>query len=714
MAEVLDNQEQLQEPLSEEELADLMADYQREMAALESQGTVSGALPPVEHASITDTAISDAESPAAGGVGAEPGSALDFNDEDFSDPLGADPEFGWPDEPEETGSDERIIIPEEGVSEKSPSRTVKPDDIAEIQREISASLQEEGIPNLDLAPRIAVSALNILQAYYARTNPDKDLQELLPGDNSLDVAARVIEHLKEPEMDLAHTHDMWVRDRKAEGYLRGEMNEDERTHPDLLRYEELPAEKRQADTLFATIVRALSDMKAGLNSLAMSDDATLKDSQSLTAVDALVGEAVYRVMRSVQANDRPGAAVPFSELGVSEQQHYTTLARHSLAAASADEIFGEVGASEALAFEVAKSANTVLTSFKDTLREGIRVSFEHAPTNGGPDINQAPKQPEEPPTALSRSTEHAKRKIPTLFTTQKAVSNALFNTSHYRDLLFAEWSKIKPFSKNRKIPNQEITKEHIYRGIEQKIQTDDVFRTQMIAMLIEKDPKSMPRAAFKKAPVGSAEERLNMIETIRAHPALKELTETMARKVKFAHHDLKGTAIRPKMNAECWAAFAFQAHQATDYMGMSALEFRAHLHRHQNTYQQAINQAHKGYPFMSRVLALSATAVAALNPSTVALVGASAMCTNMLRKTPLGKTLVKSFTEGLGSSEAVSKIQKMISKPGLSTGQKNPFNECGLLDSIRDGREYSPLKNQEEHTKPERVEPKGREKGPSL
>ncbi len=65
-------------------------------------------------------------------------------------------------------------------------------------------------------------------------------------------------HLAHPDSTPADSHESWLREKRAGGWVFGpEKDEVLRTHPCMVPYEELPAEQRAKDALFLGIVRAL-------------------------------------------------------------------------------------------------------------------------------------------------------------------------------------------------------------------------------------------------------------------------------------------------------------------------------------------------------------------------------------------------------------------------------------------------------------------------
>ncbi|NUW71400.1 hypothetical protein HOP38_02600 [Vibrio mediterranei] len=65
-------------------------------------------------------------------------------------------------------------------------------------------------------------------------------------------------HLENPDADPADSHKNWMEEKIADGWKYGEeKNEEEKTHPCLVEYEELPSEQRCKDHLFKQTVHSL-------------------------------------------------------------------------------------------------------------------------------------------------------------------------------------------------------------------------------------------------------------------------------------------------------------------------------------------------------------------------------------------------------------------------------------------------------------------------
>jgi hypothetical protein len=66
-------------------------------------------------------------------------------------------------------------------------------------------------------------------------------------------------HLANPSAGPEHSHDSWLAEKQAAGWKYGPVKDPEkREHPCFVPYAQLPAEQQAKDTIFLTVVRALS------------------------------------------------------------------------------------------------------------------------------------------------------------------------------------------------------------------------------------------------------------------------------------------------------------------------------------------------------------------------------------------------------------------------------------------------------------------------
>lgn len=67
--------------------------------------------------------------------------------------------------------------------------------------------------------------------------------------------------LDNPEAEPGAQHEAWCNYKLSQGYVYGESkNEDAKTHPQLVPFEDLPLEQQTKDVLFTSIVRALEPL----------------------------------------------------------------------------------------------------------------------------------------------------------------------------------------------------------------------------------------------------------------------------------------------------------------------------------------------------------------------------------------------------------------------------------------------------------------------
>lgn len=69
----------------------------------------------------------------------------------------------------------------------------------------------------------------------------------------------VVFHYQNPEAGDSAAHDKWMKDKLKDGWVFGEVKDPEaKTHPCLVPFNELPVEQQIKDTLFRSIVRAMT------------------------------------------------------------------------------------------------------------------------------------------------------------------------------------------------------------------------------------------------------------------------------------------------------------------------------------------------------------------------------------------------------------------------------------------------------------------------
>lgn len=66
-------------------------------------------------------------------------------------------------------------------------------------------------------------------------------------------------HLLNPEAGPSGSHENWMKDKDADGWVYGEVKDPEaKTHPCMVPYDQLPIEQRMKDYIFTAIVHAMS------------------------------------------------------------------------------------------------------------------------------------------------------------------------------------------------------------------------------------------------------------------------------------------------------------------------------------------------------------------------------------------------------------------------------------------------------------------------
>lgn len=64
-------------------------------------------------------------------------------------------------------------------------------------------------------------------------------------------------HLENPDSKPCDSHNNWLKDKKADGWVYGEVKDPaKKEHPCMVSYEELPKEQQTKDALFIAVVRS--------------------------------------------------------------------------------------------------------------------------------------------------------------------------------------------------------------------------------------------------------------------------------------------------------------------------------------------------------------------------------------------------------------------------------------------------------------------------
>ena len=65
-------------------------------------------------------------------------------------------------------------------------------------------------------------------------------------------------HLDNPDSKPSHSHDEWLKEKRATGWKHGPVkNAEKKEHPCFVPYDELPADQKAKDALFIGVVHAL-------------------------------------------------------------------------------------------------------------------------------------------------------------------------------------------------------------------------------------------------------------------------------------------------------------------------------------------------------------------------------------------------------------------------------------------------------------------------
>ena len=68
----------------------------------------------------------------------------------------------------------------------------------------------------------------------------------------------VVFHSQNPNAGPSRSHDNWLAEKEADGWVYGEeKNAEEKTHPCMVPFEELPVEQQAKDYLFRQVVHSL-------------------------------------------------------------------------------------------------------------------------------------------------------------------------------------------------------------------------------------------------------------------------------------------------------------------------------------------------------------------------------------------------------------------------------------------------------------------------
>lgn len=82
---------------------------------------------------------------------------------------------------------------------------------------------------------------------------------LAPSSQRNSAVDGVLYHQENPDVTPEQSHENWCNFKARDGWTYGEVKDEEaKTHPCLVPFDELPADQQAKDKLFAAIVEALS------------------------------------------------------------------------------------------------------------------------------------------------------------------------------------------------------------------------------------------------------------------------------------------------------------------------------------------------------------------------------------------------------------------------------------------------------------------------
>lgn len=108
---------------------------------------------------------------------------------------------------------------------------------------------------------IAAIAYSINVAYCASMGDEQLSWDNAPESVKKGVEAGVSFHLNNPDTTPEQSHEEWLKDKAANGWVYGDVKDlANKTHPNILPYAELPPEQCAKDHLFKAVVNLLKDL----------------------------------------------------------------------------------------------------------------------------------------------------------------------------------------------------------------------------------------------------------------------------------------------------------------------------------------------------------------------------------------------------------------------------------------------------------------------
>lgn len=119
------------------------------------------------------------------------------------------------------------------------------------------NLSDSDVTAEDIA-RVVHAANRELQIVQGDPVPSPPWDEA-PDYQAREATAGVKEVMRNPDLTAEQSHELWVDRMRTDGWTYGEVKDpQQKTHPTLLPFAELPIEQQLKDRLFIAIVRALA------------------------------------------------------------------------------------------------------------------------------------------------------------------------------------------------------------------------------------------------------------------------------------------------------------------------------------------------------------------------------------------------------------------------------------------------------------------------
>lgn len=108
---------------------------------------------------------------------------------------------------------------------------------------------------------IAAIAYSINVAYCASMGDEQLSWNDAPEGIKKGIEAGVEFHLNNPDTTPEQSHEEWLKDKEQNGWVYGETKDlANKTHPNILPYDQLPPEQRAKDHLFKAVINSIKDL----------------------------------------------------------------------------------------------------------------------------------------------------------------------------------------------------------------------------------------------------------------------------------------------------------------------------------------------------------------------------------------------------------------------------------------------------------------------